>query len=366
MSYTQISQIASIHGDSFQRVAAQFAYALSIRLVKRWSGLYKVIEPNKWPKTELGILNKPSFPLLGLAYTVIVQTLVQSLTYDNMIHLVDLGSGDPKLWVSFMRSLASMSRGGSLHLKITCIHRNKVVLDILGKKLVKEAQSLLHLPFEYNPLNVGLGELNIMEMIEVRSGEALAFVSILSLHVLLAEDDRVEAHFGFGSHDKIDNVKDCKEMGKFLATIRSNMSPKLILLVEQEAEHNLNRLVDRFIGSLHYYSAVFDSLDFCFGNSSSSSKERLTLEAIFGKEIENIVACEGLEREETHEKYEKWVVRFRRVGFRPVRLWSNAMEDANKMVEAFDRKGLKVINDKASLIICWHERPLYAVSAWTC
>ncbi|KAJ6765582.1 SCARECROW-LIKE PROTEIN 3 [Salix purpurea] len=79
--------------------------------------------------------------------------------------------------------------------------------------------------------------------------------------------------------------------------IRS-MSPKLLFVVEQEADHNLNRSVDRFVEGLNYYSAVFDSIE-----STLAGDERIILEEMFGREIENIVACEGLERIERHERY---------------------------------------------------------------
>lgn len=38
--------------------------------------------------------------------------------------------------------------------------------------------------------------------------------------------------------------------------------------------------------------------------------------------------------------------------------------DAKQIIEAYGKDGYKIMNDKSSLMICWHERPLYAVSAW--
>ncbi|PON82090.1 GRAS transcription factor [Trema orientale] len=368
---SQISQLASVDGDSMQRLSARFASALAVRLVKRWPGLHKALNRTQRPKLELGPAQLASsssspaaFPCLGFAYAIIARTLVHSMSHEGAIHFVDFGSCDSRLWVPIIRSLASEPRGHGppLGLSFTCVHGDKAVLDKLGLCLTKEAESL-GLSFQYNPLHVSLGELTT-EVIKTRPGEALAIVSILSLHVLLAEDDRVDAQFG--AH-KNKGIKECKQMSQFLAMVKS-MSPKVVLLVEQEADHNLNRLVDRFLGSLHYYSAVFDSLDANFGASSSSSdhQERLAFEEMYGREIENIVACEGLEREERHERYEKWMTRFGRAGFRPIRMWFDPMEDAKKMLEVCGSEGYKVVNNKASFVLCWHERPLYAVSAWIC
>ncbi|KAF3444912.1 hypothetical protein FNV43_RR14605 [Rhamnella rubrinervis] len=364
----QISKFASVDGDSLQRLAARFASALALRLVKRWPGLYKALSctqrPNPEPDRARQVFSR-AFPYLGFAYAIIARTLLQSMSHDGAIHIVDLGSGDSKLWVPLMRSFALVPRAPP-HLRITCVHGDKTALEKLGQRLVKEAKAL-HMPFQYNPVNVmDLVELNI-DMLKLKPGEALGFVSVLNLHVLLAEDDQVDAHFGVNKKDET-VIKECKKMGNFLATIRST-SPKVVLLVEQEADHNLNRLVDRLVGSLNYYSAVFDSLDATFGSSSSSSyssEDRLEIEEMFGREIENIMACEGLERVERHETYARWVVRLGGGGFKPVRLWFHGSEDCKKMVEAYGKQSYKIACDKATFFICWHQRPLYAVSAWTC
>lgn len=343
-----------------QRLAAHFASALATRLVKRWPGLYKALNHQQQPKQQLDrarSLFSLAFPFLGYSYAVIARTLVQLAATEGVIHIIDLGSCDQNFWIPLLSGLSTLPNGPP-HLKVTCVGRPKQELDKLGRKLTKEAEAL-DMPFQFNPINVNLSEIP-KEMLKVRSGEAVALVSVLNLHVLLAEDDRVDAHFGA---KKSDSVKDCKQMSQFLTTVRS-ISPKLFFLVEQEADHNLNRLVDRFVEGLHYYSAVFDSMDVTFG--SKESEERLVLEQMFGREIENIVASEGLEREERHERYARWMVRFGRAGFKPVHLWVDPTEDAEQMVETYGRDGYKIVNEGASLMICWHDRPLYAVSAWIC
>ncbi|KAJ4833106.1 hypothetical protein Tsubulata_001091 [Turnera subulata] len=361
---SEISGLASATGDSMQRLAAWFASALATRLVKRWPGLYKSLNHTQQAKVvhldRARALFSKTFPYLRFAYTIIARTLLHTMAHEQIIHIVDLGSGDSKLWVPLLRSFALLPYGPP-QVKVTCISCNTSLLEKLGQRLTKEAEAL-DMPFQFNPLNVPLREVTV-DMLKVRSGEALAFISILNLHVLLAEDDRVDAHFGDTKSDA--SVKNSRQMSDFLSMIRS-LSPKVVFSVEQESDHNLNRLVDRFVEGLHYYSAVFDSIDATLG--SVAGEERLILEEMFGREIENIVACEGLERFERHERYARWVVRFTQVGFRPVRLWysSSSGEDGKEMMDAFGEKGYKIISERTSLKICWHERPLHAVTAWTC
>ncbi|KAM3760896.1 hypothetical protein ACB098_01G227600 [Castanea mollissima] len=319
-----ISPLASVTGDSMQRLAAQFAYALASRLVKRWPGLYKALTNRSLQLSNHEMdpswaVFSHAFPYLRFAYAIIAQTMVRAMSAERVIHVVDLGSGDPKFWVPLIQSFALMAQAREPpQLKITCVNGNKVVPEKLGLRLVKEAEGL-DIPFQFNPVNVSLKELTI-DMLKVRSGEALAFVSVLNLHVLLAEDDRVDAHFGPNKGNK---VKDCKQMGQFLAMVRS-MSPKLFFLVEQEADHN-------------FRSAMFDSLDVNCG--SLSCEERLGIEEMFGREIVDIVACEGLEREERHERYARWIVRFVGAGFKPAHMWC----DAKQIIEAYGKDGYKFV-----------------------
>lgn len=359
----QISQSNSASNDSMHRLATWFASALAVRLVKRWPGVYKALNCSSLMKFDLdrarSIFTK-ALPYLGFAYAVINRTLVQAMLGERVVHVVDLGSSDQQLWVPFMRILAT-SPDGPPHLRITCVSSNMTALDKLGACLKKEAEQL-DMPFQFNPVNVHhLRDLNFNSIVKVRSGEALAFISVLNLHVLLAEDDRIDAQFGLNKDSK--NIKHCKHADEFLAKLCS-LSPKLVMLVEQESNHNSQKLVDRFVEGLRYYSAMFDSINVAF--KGDLCEERLLVEEMIGKEIENIVACDGLEREERHEKFANWMVRLGHAKFRPVRLWGDAMDDAIRFVESYGGDGYKISSQRGSLMIGWHDRPIYSVSGWTC
>ena len=73
-----------------------------------------------------------------------------------------------------------------------------------------------------------------------------------------------------------------------------DQAPNIVTIVEQEASHNGPYFLGRFLEALHYYSAIFDSLDATFPLDSA---HRVKVEqCIFASEIQNIVACEGPER----------------------------------------------------------------------
>ncbi|CAI0454484.1 unnamed protein product [Linum tenue] len=369
---SQISALASVSGDSMQRLAAHFASALATRLlIRRWPGIYRAVNHTRrcrFPVVDdidsaARALFSQAFPYLSFAYAIIARTLLQVMTHERVVHLVDLGSGDPKLWVPLLRSFARLSNGPP-HLKVTCVSSNRTVLEKLGHRLVKEAE-VLDLPFQFIPLNVAAQDLT-PGLLQIRTGEALAFISILNLHALLADDDDDHHRFN-ASYDNDNEIRNGKRLNTFLLMIRS-MSPKALFVVEQEADHNSSRLVDRFVDGLHYYSAVFDSIDATFGSTGITSEQaegRIMVEEMFGREIENMVAYEGLDRVERHERFSRWALRMTRAGFRSVRMWYNSDEDAKQMVGAFGKEGYKIVSDRTSMMICWHDRPLYAVTTWT-
>jgi DELLA protein len=87
--------------------------------------------------------------------------------------------------------------------------------------------------------------------------------------------------------------------------------PRIVTVVEQEANHNTGTLLDRFTESLHYYSTTFDSFEGAGGGPSEISSgpaaaaavgtDQVMSEVYLGRQICNVVACEGVERTERHE-----------------------------------------------------------------
>ncbi|KAK1432948.1 hypothetical protein QVD17_09851 [Tagetes erecta] len=361
----RISQLASVSGDSMQRLAARFAAALANRILRRWPGIYKALNHSEPTSPKPGWARQAhsmfpdSFPYMTVSYIVLTQTLAQAMSWDRVIHIINLGSGDPQLWIQLLTKL-SCSPMGPPEVKITCVSGNKKLLDDLGTILIKEAKSL-NMSFKYNPINVTLLDLT-QDMLDIRPGEALAFVSILNLHMLLADDEDADTRFKV-NENKDPIIKENKKTLEFLTMLRS-MSPKVVLLVEQESDHNLTSLVERFVEGLHYYSAVFDSIDTIFTIGKISGEDRVRLEDMVGKEILNIVACEGLERVERHERIARWVGRFSRARFKPVNLWLEAMHEARRVIEGCGLVGYKIVINKPGLMICWHDRPIYSISAW--
>lgn len=141
------------------------------------------------------------------------------------------------------------------------------------------------------------------------------------------------------------------------------LAPKVMVVVEQDSNHNSGAMPERFVEALHYYSAMFDSLDLTL---PQDCVERVTLEKfLLGQEIKNIVACEGAERVERHEKVDRWRLRMRSAGFVARPLSGTAALQAKRLLHGYPCDGYRLRDEHDCLTLCWQDTPLYTASAWT-
>ncbi|CAN1316467.1 GRAS family protein TF80 [Linum perenne] len=329
-----ISHLASPEGDTMQRIAAYFTEALADRMLKVW--------PAKTRSASEEILVQKLFfelcPFLKLSYVITNQAIVEAMEGEKMIHIIDLNSFEPAQWIELLRTLSARPEGPP-HLRITGIHEQKQVLDQMGARLVEEAEKL-DIPFQFNSIVSKLENLDL-ERLRVKTGEALAVSSVLQLHNYLATDE---------------------EMGTFLSSLWG-LSPKIMVVTEQESDHNGHSLTDRVSEAMNFYAALFDCLESCTDPRASLERQKVE-KMLLGKEIKNIIACEGIERKERHEKLEKWIMRLELAGFGRVPLSYDGMWQANRLLQSYNYGGYKIKDKNGCLLICWHDRPLYSISAW--
>ncbi|KAK9283441.1 hypothetical protein L1049_011728 [Liquidambar formosana] len=397
-----IAHLASPDGDTMQRIAAYFTEALADRMLKGWPGLHKALNSTKMSSISEEILAQRLFfelcPFLKLSYVITNQAILEAMEGEKMVHIIDLNSFEPAQWISLLRALRDRPEGPP-HLRITGVHEQKDVLDQMALRLTEEAENL-DIPFQFTSIVSKLENLDV-ESLRVKTGEALAISSVLQLHSLLASDeDRRSspsasknsnvAHFqrvfqmnqrtlgewlekdlttGYSpSPDSASasassplSLAASPRMGSFLNALWG-LSPKLMVVTEQESNHNGSTLMERIMEALNFYAALFDCLE---STISRASLERQKVEKmLFGEEIKNIIACEGVERKERHEKLEKWILRLELAGFGRVPLSYHGMLQATGLLQSYGYDGYRIKEENGCLVICWQDRPLFSVSAW--
>ncbi|GMJ04452.1 REPRESSOR OF GA, REPRESSOR OF GA1-3 1, repressor of GA [Hibiscus trionum] len=334
----QIGFLAVSQAGAMRKVATYFAEALARRI-------YRLYPKNPLDHSLSDVLHMHFYetcPYLKFAHFTANQAILEAFEGKERVHVIDFSMNQGMQWPALMQALA-LRPGGPPAFRLTGIgppsHDNSDHLQEVGWKLAQLAETI-HVEFEYRGFVANsLADLDA-SMLDLRPSEveAVAVNSVFELHKLLARP---------GAIDKVFSVV-------------KQMKPEIVTIVEQEANHNGPVFLDRFTESLHYYSTLFDSLE-----GSVSSQDKVMSEVYLGKQICNVVACEGVDRTERHESLTQWSNRFISAGFSPVHLGSNAFKQAGMLLALFSGgDGYGVEENNGCLMLGWHNRPLITTSAW--
>ncbi|KAJ4950737.1 hypothetical protein NE237_027569 [Protea cynaroides] len=278
-------------------------------------------------------------PYLKFAHFTANQAILEAFDGHDCVHVIDFNLMHGLQWPALIQALA-LRPGGPPFLRLTGIgppspdgrdsHRE------IGFKLAELARSV-NVRFAFR--GVAASRLDDVKpwMLKVGPTEVVAVNSIMQFHRLLSSEQSLET---------------------VLAWIRS-LNPKIVTVVEQEANHNQAEFLDRFTEALYYYSTMFDSLESC-----TVQLEKTVAEMFIQREICNILCCEGPARVERHEPLVKWRERLGAAGFGPLHLGSNAFKQASMLLTLFSAEGYCVEENQGCLTLGWHSRPLIAASAW--
>ncbi|PRQ45584.1 putative transcription factor GRAS family [Rosa chinensis] len=336
----QVGTLAVSQTGAMRKVATYFAEALARRIYRVYP------QEDSLVSSYSDILQMHFYetcPYLKFAHFTANQAILEAFATATSVHVVDFGLKQGMQWPALMQALA-LRPGGPPVFRLTGVGPpqpdNTDALQQVGWKLAQFADTM-GVEFEFRGLVANsLADLE-PSMLHVRPPEVetLAVNSVFELHCLLARPGAIE---------------------KVMASIKA-MNPKIVTMVEQEANHNGPVFLDRFNESLHYYSSLFDSLE----GSSGSSEDLVMSEVYLGRQICNVVACDGGDRVERHETLTQWRNRLSRAGFEPVHLGSNVFKQAKTLLALYaGGGGYQVEENNGSLMLGWHTRPLIATSAW--
>eukprot|EP00897_Mesotaenium_endlicherianum_P002839 jgi/Mesen1/2583/ME000164S01711 len=212
------------------------------------------------------------------------------------------------------------------------------------RRYLVAAAAEVGLPFEYTSLETRLETLR-PEMLGLRAGEALLVNGAMRFHTLTD-----------GS------VVRSSPRDAALRAIRQ-LEPRALVLGEKHVDQNGPFFLRRFSESLNFYSAVFDSID--AGMPAASAARHLFEKNVLGRDILNVVACEGLQRVARSEPLERWQERMRSAGFVAVPVKPGARAQLASTLEQYPHEGWSIQEeDKGALILCWKGRPIVATSIW--
>nr|URS64325.1 DELLA [Wurfbainia villosa] len=353
----QITVLAASQGGAMRKVAAYFAEALG-RRIYRPPPLGGVVGCASFDSVAFDDMLHGHFyescPYLKFAHFTANQAILEAFAGFRRVHVIDFGMRQGLQWPAVLQALA-LRPGGPPSFRLTGIGPpqpdNSDALQEVGWKLAQFAETI-RVDFRYRGFVASsLADLEPAMLLgknsddcggaENEETEVVAVNSVLELHRLLARPGALE---------------------KVLGTIRA-IRPRIVTVVEQEANHNGGTFRERFTEALRYYSTMFDSLE--GGGKSGGGRDQVMSELYLGRQICNVVACEGLERRERHEAVEQWRGRLVGAGFESVPIGSNAFKQASMLLALFaGGDGYRVEEKDGCLTLGWHTRPLIAASAW--
>ncbi|XP_061352562.1 DELLA protein RGA-like [Gastrolobium bilobum] len=326
------------------KVAGYFIDALSRRIFAPPSQLQNIILGSPYENDVLHHHYYEACPYLKFAHFTANQAILESFNGHDCVHVIDFNLMQGLQWPALIQALA-LRPGGPPLLRLTGIGPpspdDRDTLREIGLRLAELARSV-NVRFAFRGVAAWRLEDVKPWMLQASPKEAVAVNSILQLHRLLGS--------------KADPIQSGIEM--VLGWIRT-LNPKIMTVVEQEANHNENGFLERFTEALHYYSTIFDSLEAC-----PVEPDKAMAEVYLQREICNVVCCEGSARVERHEPLTKWRERLGKAGFRPLHLGSNAFKQASMLLTLFSAEGYCVEENQGCLTLGWHNRPLISASAW--
>ncbi|CAI9756726.1 unnamed protein product [Fraxinus pennsylvanica] len=94
-----------------------------------------------------------------------------------------------------------------------------------------------------------------------------------------------------------------------------------------------------------------------------TSPERIKIENFhLAEQIRNVIAFEGSNRIERHERADQWRRQLARAGFQVVGM--KCMSQARTMISAYGSDGYTISSEKGCLLLGWKGRPIMLASAW--
>ncbi|KAJ0548923.1 putative transcription factor GRAS family [Helianthus annuus] len=347
---TRIKQHCNPNGDSTERLAYYFVTAIEARLAGNGAEVYRLASLKKISAAQ--ILKAYHAYLMSCPFhrmsNILANGSIEKLSKGaDKLHIIDFGILYGFQWPCFIKNL-SMRAGGPPTLHITGIDlpqpgfRPAERVQETGKRLAKYCKRF-NVPFKYTEIAKKWEEITVDDL-NIDRSELTVVNSVNRMHNILDE-----------------TVIENSPRDAVLQLIRQ-INPDMFILGILNGTHNAPFLLNRFREALFHFSTMFDIFD---NTAARESKERLLYEQeVFGREVMNVVACEGTARVERPEGYKQWQSRNVRAGFKQVPLYRDKVEEVKSKVRSNYHKDFLVDEDGKWILQGWKGRVLFACSLW--
>jgi hypothetical protein len=286
-------------------------------------------------------------PFKKLAFIFANHTILNLAKEVETLHIVDFGIRYGFQWPALIYRL-SKRPGGPPKLLLTGIElpqpgfRPAERVQETGLRLARYCERF-NVPFEFNAIAQKWETIKV-EDLKIKKNELLVVNSVCRLKNLL--DETVV----------LNSPRDA-----VLKLIR-DANPNIFIHTTVNGSYNAPFFATRFKEALFNYSTMFDVLDI---NVAREDQTRLMFEKEFwGREVMNIIACEGSQRVERPETYRKWKVRNIRAGFKQLPLDKHLINKLRCKLKDVYHSDFMLVEDGNCMLQGWKGRIIYASSCW--
>ncbi|WVZ54733.1 hypothetical protein U9M48_005487 [Paspalum notatum var. saurae] len=340
-----IAELATPFGTSTQRVAAYFAEAMSARLVSSCLGLYSPLPPGTPAAARLHARVAAAFqvfngisPFVKFSHFTANQAIQEAFEREDRVHIIDLDIMQGLQWPGLFHILASRP-GGPPRVRLTGLGASLEALEATGRRLSDFADTL-GLPFEFCAVPEKAGNVDPERLLGGGGGGT--------------RREAVAVHW---LHHSLYDVTGSDSNTLWLI---QRLAPKVVTMVEQDLRHSGSFLA-RFVEAIHYYSALFDSLDASYGEDSA--ERHVVEQQLLSREIRNVLAVGGPSRA-GGVRFGSWREKLAQSGFRAASLAGGAAAQAALLLGMFPSDGYTLLEENGALKLGWKDLCLLTASAW--
>ncbi|KAG5253724.1 scarecrow protein [Salix suchowensis] len=346
----QIRQHSSAFGDGNQRLAHYFANALDTRVAGTMTPTFTPIVSHRTSAAEslkAYQVYVGACPFKRMSNFFANRTILKLARKAARLHIIDFGILYGFQWPCLIRRL-SERRGGPPRLRITGIElpqpgfRPTERVEETGHRLEKYCERF-KVPFEYDAI-AQKWETIRYEDLKIDEGEMIVVNSLYRLKNL--PDDTVAENSARDAVLKLIN----------------KIKPDIFIHGVVNGAFNAPYFVTRFREALYHYSSLFDMFE---ATVLREDENRMLFEKEqYGREIINVIACEGSTRVERPETYKQWQSRNLRAGFRQLTLDQELFKDVSSVVKSEYQRDFVVDADGQWMLQGWKGRITHALSVW--
>ncbi|XP_062015940.1 scarecrow-like protein 30 [Rosa rugosa] len=347
----KIRQHSSPHGHATQRLAHYFANGLEARLTGVGTPSFSPLFTRQTSAAEILLAYEVftnSCPFKTISQFLANRTIMKLARNETWLHIIDFGISYGFQWPCLIQHLSNRPNGPP-KLHITAIEfpqpgfRPTERVEETGHRLARYCAKF-SVPFEYNVI-AQKWETIQCEDLKIDRNE---LVVVNCLHRL--------------RHIHDETVMENSPRDAVLKLIK-NINPNLFIHGIVNGTHNTPFFATRFREALLHFYALFDIHE---ATIPREEKRRMMLEKdLHGRDIMNIVACEGVERVERPETYKKWQIRNVRAGLKQLPLDQELLKKAKKLSKLMGyHNDFRVDEDGHWMLHGWKGKIITALSFW--